>query len=441
MADATADQIKFAQSRIDYFEKVLKSGASDKIKQLVKATGKTKASDIADAIKNAKDIKQSDVDKAKKDATDAKKLLSTDSGALKTDLTKALTDIGELISKIGDANTAAGGIVADAERKAVTDPLGEASNDANAAQSKLSGIKIDDIAKKTGSALEAALAAAVKTVGEAKTSTDTAKTKLDDANTAAGNITEGTGTDETPTDKKTAVTNAFTDASTAVGAAEQSVGKVDTDGTQIEKDYKDYVAKQKAADGMKVETSPIMTVATDACPNIKAKTDATEAKVIDCFTEAFKGYGFINAILKNIPYKGADVLTPDTGPFSAPKSDIAEDNVKVLNSYAKIVATVCGTGPFVTGKEIPNPKDDKGTVTTKVTDCLTQANKIAASILADSNCGSDKLDSGAAVKADCYTALAGKTNVLFENVDVMKIDLSGKYNYDVVFPDLDSITV
>ncbi len=79
---ATDFEIKFAQSRIDYFDKVLKKGENDKVKTLLKAikveNDKTKvdadfsASGIAKAIKTAKEVTQEQITAAK--AT-AKKLL------------------------------------------------------------------------------------------------------------------------------------------------------------------------------------------------------------------------------------------------------------------------------------------------------------------------------------------------------------------------------
>ena len=76
---ATEFEIKFTQSRVDYFDKDLKKGENDKVKTLLKAIkveGGTdfSASGIAKAIKTAKEVTQEQITAAKaaaKKATDA----------------------------------------------------------------------------------------------------------------------------------------------------------------------------------------------------------------------------------------------------------------------------------------------------------------------------------------------------------------------------------
>jgi len=153
--------------------------------------------------------------------------------------------------------------------------------------------------------------------------------------------------------------------------------------------------------------------------------------------KVLKNYGFINAILKNIPNLGKDVLKSDTTEkiFTDPADTITDDNIKVLNDYAKIVTTVCGIGPFIT-TDLP----EKDANSHHVKNCLDQANKVAYALLADSNCGKDKLDSGN-VKADCLKAVANMAPDLYNggDFDVMNTDLSGMYPYNDVVPGYDAI--
>ncbi|MSO14087.1 hypothetical protein [Rickettsiales endosymbiont of Trichoplax sp. H2] len=426
MADATADQIKFAQSRMNYFEKELNKGANDKLKALVKVTKKTTASDIATAIKDAENITPKDVTDAKAAAANAETKLTTDVGDVATKLAAAQQKVTDLITKIDKANTAAEKIVKDTEKTAVTDPLGKANTAASEAKTKLDGIDINDIKTKTGADLETAINDAVQAIEDAVAAIGTAKTEVGNANTAAGAITEGTDTDQTPTPDKTAVTGAITAANTEVGSAETSVGDVKTAGTTAQKDYTDYADKKNTADTIKEGTSPIIKATNDACPNIKDTKAVKGDDVTTCFADGFKDYGFINAILKNIPNAGTGALKATGDAFNAYGDDLTgpsnKDKLDSANFYYKLVGTVCGFAPF-DGEQSKLPAG-----TTK---CYEQANKVAVAILSSPNCGSDKLDSGA-VKGACYTELA--IGNLYNNgdTDAMFIDISHAYPDDVV---------
>jgi hypothetical protein len=151
--------------------------------------------------------------------------------------------------------------------------------------------------------------------------------------------------------------------------------------------------------------------------------------------KVLKNYGFINAILKNIPSAGKDVLKNDGKVFTGPADTITDDNIKVLNNYAKIVTTVCGIGPFITA-DLP----EKDANSHHVANCLVQANKIAYALLADSNCGKDKLDCYR-VKENCYYTIADRLYDLYNrgNVEQMMVDIKGEYPYEQAVPDLPEI--
>jgi hypothetical protein len=154
--------------------------------------------------------------------------------------------------------------------------------------------------------------------------------------------------------------------------------------------------------------------------------------------KVLKNYGFINAILKNIPSAGKDVLKDDATNkiFTAYASDtLKDDALKAANAYFKIVATTCGTGPFET---IDLPEKDANSH--HVQNCLAQANEIAYALLADANCGSDKLDCYR-VKESCYYAIADRLYDLYNrgNVEQMMVDIKGEYPYEQAVPDLPEI--
>ena len=93
MADATADQIKFAQSRINYFEEVLNKGEKDTLKTLVKVTGKTKADEIATAIQTAPSV-------TKKEVTDAKNAAEAAGTKLEGDIVQVAKDLSTVKGKV-----------------------------------------------------------------------------------------------------------------------------------------------------------------------------------------------------------------------------------------------------------------------------------------------------------------------------------------------------
>jgi len=292
---ATEFEIRFAQSRIDYFDKVLKKGENDKVKTLlkaIKAEGGSSfgASDIANAIKNAKETTQEDKDKA---------------------------------------------------------------------------VKAADTALK-------------------------AATKAD-------------------TDAKAAATTAASDLTTATNA-------------------------KKAADDMKVGDDPVleaMKVYNKACGDKLSANhkDVNGDEVIACNTELLKGYGFVNAILKNLPNEAKDVLVNSGSAFNDYAASLAGDNLKAATKYALISSTVAGTGPFVKGDEIPEPKDYTAHAK-HVENTLVQLNTISYALLQGTNCGSaNKAD-----LSDCYKGHATDLKAIYDvgAIDKMNIDVSATYPYGQV---------
>ena len=193
-----------------------------------------------------------------------------------------------------------------------------------------------------------------------------------------------------------------------------------------------------------VGDSPVLTAAKallgdNTVKAIKADDGTDDAKLtalyVDKAPEFLKDYGFINAIAKNIPNAGKDVLTAGAGTFSGPAATITDDNIKVLNDYAKIVTTVCGIGPFVTA-DLP----EKDAHSHHVQNCLSEANKVAFTILSIANCGKDKLQDSKVDDA-CYKGLADKGGDLYitTDFDKMHTDLSGEYPYNDVVPGYDAI--
>ena len=69
--------------------------------------------------------------------------------------------------------------------------------------------------------------------------------------------------------------------------------------------------------------------------------------------KALKDYDFINVILENVPNSGKDVLKVTGSTFSGPDAITTEDNLKLLNAYAKVITTVCGADPFQIKSELP----------------------------------------------------------------------------------------
>lgn len=433
---ATEFEKKFARASESYFDEVLEKGKGDKVKTLLKAIKAVKGSDftasgIAKKIKGANSVTQKDVDDAKAAAANFK---TAAEGALKT----AVTD---LVAKVGDAITNAGKIkvVADvtknpegdlqARKDAVTKPLSTlktAADIVNTTAADIVNTKLGeivliakDISTETGTEFTDAVTSIKAKLDEAKTAAISAQTKLNEEKTKAGALV-GTDNDSYKT---------LTDAA------------------------KKYATAQKIADYMVVGDDPVLTAAKDLLTaDIVTKIQATakdddgdtaaEKLYVDKAPEFLKDYGFINTILKNVPNKGAGVLT-ETNTFNAYKSDdLKDDALKAGIAYAKIVSTVCGTGPFVEKADLPENNDDTHNATTsnRVETCLNQANKIAFTLLANANCGKDKLDSGN-VKADCYKALADNANDLYNvaDFDKMYIDLGGKYTYDAAYPELDAI--
>jgi len=211
-------------------------------------------------------------------------------------------------------------------------------------------------------------------------------------------------------------------------------------------DAKDAAQKATtAANAIKVGDDPVFTAAKallgeDTVTKIKDETDATKLTILytDKAPDFLKNYGFINAILKNIPNTGKDVLTSDTANkiFTIEAIITTQDKLDMFNAYAKIVGTACGADPFVKSDDLP----EKDSHSTHVADCLEQANKIAYALLADANCGKDTLVDGN-VKAGCLKAIAGMASDLYNggDFDDMNIDLSGKYPYEDAIPELTKI--
>ncbi|MFK7760945.1 MAG: hypothetical protein AB8B46_02325 [Candidatus Midichloriaceae bacterium] len=391
---ATEFEIKFAQSRIDYFDNVLKKGANDKVKTLLKAIKAAKGADfsasgIAKAIKAAKEVEQKGKDAAVKAADADLKTATTADTAAKAAATKAATDLTTATT----ADTAAKA----AATKAATDL---AANPTDA------------------------------TLIAADTDAKAAATK------AATDLTTATTAD---TDAKAAATKAATDLTTAKTAGTAAKAAAD---------LKTATDAKTAADGMKVGEDDL-TVAAKALLGDKVVTDikattkdaagdtAAEKLYVDKAPEFLKSYGFINAIAKNIPNAGKDVLK-GTGTFDGPATTITDDNIKILNDYAKIVTTVCGIGPFVT-TDFP----EKDVHSNHVENCLKEANKVAFTILSIAKCGKDQLDKDKNISADCYEGLANEAANLYitTDFDKMHTDLSGEYPYNDVVPGYDAIAV
>ena len=84
---------------------------------------------------------------------------------------------------------------------------------------------------------------------------------------------------------------------------------------------------------------------------INQLSDEAGEKVFVMFAKTFfKDFAFINTILKNIPHAGIGIMAGNhcSSTFNSPAYPITDDNIKVLNGYAKIVTTACGIGPFIT---------------------------------------------------------------------------------------------
>ena len=316
MADATADQIKFAQSRINYFEEVLNKGANDKLKTLVKVTGKTKADEIAAEIKGAQDITQAMVDQAKKDAAAAEQTLDTDIEKVRTELNTVKGNVDGLVTGIGAAQTEVDKITSDSDTsgklKDTKTKLGYANDYATDAKTKLEEVNIDEIRKKKGDALKTAIIDAQNKIKDALgkiNGVKGVKENLGYANDDLKNVKKPNGND--PVDIPAELGKAQNDATAAENAfGDDSSGLVGSIKT-AEKDYTAYSDKKQIADTIKVGTSPIVTAAEDACPNIGDTKKADEAQVTKCFADGFEKYDFINALLKNIPNTGKDVLNQD----------------------------------------------------------------------------------------------------------------------------------
>jgi hypothetical protein len=117
---------------------------------------------------------------------------------------------------------------------------------------------------------------------------------------------------------------------------------------------------------------------------------------------------------------------------------LQDDALKAGNAYFKIIATACGTGPFENA-DLP----EKDAHSDHVKNCLSEANKVAFTILSIKECGKDKLNKDGNVSADCYNGLSDKGVDLYitTDFDKMHTDLSGEYPYDKVFSELDAIAV
>ena len=440
---ATKDQIEFAQSRWDYFEKILKKGEGDKLKSLLKAikavglNNDLKAQSIATAIKNAKTVTQTAKNKAIQEAKDAlEKVTITDINATKTALVEAQTKVNTLVDKIDTANSLINGSEAtDGEKQKVLEKLKFAKSNASDAKNKLANIDFDKMAKLTGDDLCKAIAnakTAISEAGESISGKDHATKNLQYATEEAGDIQN----DAAKTDvisELTSLTDDGKEVEDAIGTTTIGlVQAVETAGT----DCRDYESKQKVADAMVVGDDPVMTAAKallgdTGAKSIKDATDNSAAK--DVFVNQaptfLKDYGFINAILKNLPNKATGVLEVVNNVFGKYCNNYNDANGKMADYYAKTIATVCGTGPFVTEDDLP----EKDVNSHHVKSCLAQANKIAYTILSVDECGNDKLDNGN-VKDACYKGLADKANDLYNNgkVDELNIALDGKYPDDVV---------
>ncbi len=443
MVAATDAQRNFAASTINYFNIDLKGGAGDTIKALVKATQKTAATEIATAIKSAKETTAAQ----KKTAEDAaaaalKKVTGTDLPAVKTSLEAAQKAVADLTTKITDTSTAAEKIVSDTEKKAVTDKLNNAKTEVGKATTELAKIDLDAMVKLTGTALSNAMISAKQAIMAASEAinndTNGAIKNLGLATEAAGKITtEGDGA--TTVNDKTAVTEALTAATTAGTAAKDAIGDGDggagliKDATTAGTDYASYVSLQATADAMEVGNHPITDAANaynKACGGkIADITKVDEAGVIACNTELLKGYGFINAILKNLPNKATDVLKVTDGAFNGYADTLTGDNLIAATKYALISSTVAGTGPFVKDEEVPEPKDYTNHAE-HVKHTLLQLNTISYALLQGENCGSvNKAD-----LSECYKVHATDLKGIYDvvNIDKMNIDVSANYPYGQV---------
>jgi hypothetical protein len=392
---ATEFEIRFAQSRIDYFDKVLKKGENDKVKTLlkaIKAEGGSSfgASDIAAAIKNAKEITQEGKNKAVKDADTALKAATTADTDAKTAATKAAAGLTTATKADTDAKAAA----------------------TTAAAGLTTATTADTDAKAAATTAASDLTAATNAKKVADAGGDAAaKTK------AAADLVTATKAD---TAAKAAATTAASDLTTATNA-------------------------KKAADDMKVGDDAVLTAAktllgdktvTDIKADDGTDNDKLTALYVNKAPEFLKDYGFINAIAKNIPNAGKNVLKTGADTFSAYESNtLKDDALKAGNAYFKIIATVCGTGPFVTA-DLP----EKDAHSHHVQNCLDEANEVAFTILSINSCGKDKLKDSKVDDA-CYKGLADKGADLYitTDFDKMHTDLSGEYPYDKVFSELDAI--
>lgn len=446
---ATDAQRNFAASTINYFNIDLKGGAGDTIKALVKATQQTTASGIAAAITNAKEITQEGKNKAVKDATDKLAVVTdTDLPAVEKSLEAAQKAVTDLTAKISTASKAAEKIVKSADKTAVTNPLGEASKAATKATTELDKINTDAMAKMTGTALKNAMTSAKLAITAASEAIDGgnegAVAKLAIATTAANAIAGGASAGQTPTADKKAVIAAVSGATAAVGAAKDAIGGSSKglvkDATTAGTDYTSYVSLQAAADAMEVGDHPITDAANaynKACGGKIADIEkVTDAEVIACNTELLKGYGFINAILKNIPSKATGVLVKDASGdfFSGYAADLDKpanaDKLKAAEAYFKIAVTVAGSEPFATGDAIPEPKDYTNHAK-HVEHTLLQLNAISYALLDDTKCGSaNKAD-----LSDCYKVHAADLKAIYAvgATDEMNIDVSAKYLFDDAF--------
>lgn len=446
MVAATDAQRNFAASTINYFNIDLKGGAGDTIKALVKATGKTAAGGIATAIKGAKETTQAQKDAAVKVATDKLAAVKDkDLPAVKTSLEAAKTKVVDLTTKISTTSTAAGKIVKDDEKNAVTDKLNNAKTAATKAATELAKIDLAKMATMTGDALKNAIITAKQAITNASDAINNAENgaikNLELATVAAGKITtEGDGA--TTAALKTAVTNALTAATTAGTAAKNAIGDggagLVKDAATAGTDYASYVLLQEKADAMVVGDHSIADAANaynKACGGkIADITKVDEAGVIACNTELLKGYGFINAILKNLPNKATDVLKVTDNAFSGYAADLDKpanaDKLKAAEAYFKITVTVTGSEPFAAGDAIPEPKDYTNHAK-HVEHTLLQLNTISYELLQVESCGSaNKAD-----LSECYKGHATDLKAIFTvgATDKMNIDVSAKYLFDDAF--------
>jgi len=295
-------QIKFAQSRIDYFENEqgLNKGAGDKLKTLLKAIktadnkNDLKAASIATAIKGAKNVSEQDKEDADEAAAKALKKVIDDIATVKTARKQVNSNVDELVTQVGIAVTSAAKIkvVTDVTaddtgdlqktKDTVTNPLGEASKAASNADGKMTDIKNDIVAigamvndGKIVGDFDKAIEGIKTKINDATTAVTDAKTKLGDAKKAAGNLV-GKDNDAYKTvadDAKDVADTLVTDFATNLGK------KIDT----TKGDYATYTTKQKAADNTVVGDSPVEAAAKallggDVVKNIHDATTDAAAK-------------------------------------------------------------------------------------------------------------------------------------------------------------------